>query len=86
LGPGQGATNHITGFCHFFIELNTQMYGQVKFSDESVTNIEGEHRTLTGVYYIPRLKTSILGIGQLDETGCRVTIYGSVLRVYDPVG
>jgi hypothetical protein len=49
LGPGQGATNHITGFCHFFIELNTQMYGQVKFSDESVTNIEGEHRTLTGV-------------------------------------
>jgi hypothetical protein len=38
---------------------------------------------LTGVYYIPRLKASILSIGQLDETGCRVDINGGILCIFD---
>jgi hypothetical protein len=61
----------MTHIKELFTELNTQICGQVKFSDGSITKIEGqcsilftcksgEHRTLTGVYYIPRLRTNIL--------------------------
>jgi hypothetical protein len=61
-----GATNHMTGTNDFFTELDTQICGQVKFGDDSVTKIEGwgsilltcksgKHRTLTGVYTISRL-------------------------------
>jgi hypothetical protein len=28
-----------------------------------------EHCTFTGIYYIARLKTNILSVGQLDELG-----------------
>jgi hypothetical protein len=92
-----GATNHITGSKEIFAELDTQIYGTIKFSDGSITNIEdrgtiiltcknGKHRALTGVYYIPRLKASILSIGQLDETGCHVNINGGILRIFDQHG
>jgi hypothetical protein len=105
LGPGQhhdrglwvldtGATNHMTGSREVFAELDTQIYGTVKFGDGSITQIEGwgtiiitckngEHRTLTGVYFIPYLKVNIISIGQLDETGCRVVIDDGILRIYD---
>jgi hypothetical protein len=33
------------------------------------------------VYWIPRLKNSIISIGQMDEGGARVLIEGGVLRV-----
>jgi hypothetical protein len=89
-----GATNHMIDSHHFFSKLKTQVCGQVMFSDGSVTKIEGrgtiilackngEHRALTGVYYIPRLKTSILSIGQLDEIRCRIAVFSGVLQVYD---
>jgi hypothetical protein len=92
-----GATNHMTGSKEIFAKLDTQIYGTVKFGDGSITNIEGqgtiiltckngEHRALTGVYYIPRLKASILSIGQLDETGCRVNINGCILRIFNQHG
>jgi hypothetical protein len=92
-----GATNHMTGSKEIFVELDTQIYGTVKFGDGSITNIEGrgtiiltskngEHHALTGVYYIPRLKVSILSIGQLDETGCHVDINDGILRIFDQHG
>jgi hypothetical protein len=106
LGPGQhhdrglwvldtGATNHMTGSREVFAELDTQIYGTVKFGDGSITQIEGRgtiivtykngvHRTLTGVYFIPRLKANIISIGQLDETGCRVVIDDGILWIFDP--
>jgi hypothetical protein len=47
---------------------------------------DGGHRTLTGVYFILRLKASILSLEQLDETGCRINIDHGVLRIYDEHG
>jgi hypothetical protein len=44
---------------------------------------QGHHRTLTNVYYIPRLKNSIVSIGQLDEIGCWVLIEDGTLRMWD---
>jgi hypothetical protein len=34
-----------------------------------------EHRVLTDVYYIQKLKTSIVSVGKLDENGCPSSIH-----------
>jgi hypothetical protein len=52
--------------------------GYVIFTAES-----GEHRLLTGVYYIPALRNSIISLGQLDESGSRVEIKDRVMRIWD---
>jgi len=68
------------------------MKGSVKFGDASIVEIKGvdsvifkaktgEHRLLTGVYYILALKNSIISVEQLDENGSRVEIEDGVLRI-----
>jgi hypothetical protein len=63
-----GATHHMTGRWEFFTELDSSVRGSVKFGDASGVEIKGadsvvftvasgEHRLLTGVYYIPALRT-----------------------------
>jgi hypothetical protein len=69
-----GATNHMTGRGNVFSELDRAVQGTVKFGDGSVVNIYGKdtiiffgrhdkHKVLTGVYWIPRLKNSIISVG-----------------------
>jgi hypothetical protein len=41
----------------------------------------GEHRSFAGVYYIPRLTSNIISIGQLDEAGYKINIDNGVLRI-----
>jgi hypothetical protein len=43
----------------------------------------GEHRLLTGFYYIPALRNSIISLGQLDENGSRVLIEHGILCIWD---
>jgi transposase InsO family protein len=87
-----GAMNHMSGARLAFAELNTAVRGTVSFGDGSVANIEGygtvlfnckndEHRSFAGVYYIPRLTSNIISIGQLDEAGYKVNIEDGVLRI-----
>jgi hypothetical protein len=90
-----GATNHMTGAIRTaFSELDFGIHSSVKFGDGSVIEIEGcgtiiffgkggEHRWLTGVYYIPRLKSNIISLGQLDEGGCHIYIKQGVLKICD---
>jgi hypothetical protein len=52
--------------------------GSVIFAVES-----DEHRLLTGVYYIPALRNSIISLGQLDESGLRVEINDGIMRIWD---
>jgi hypothetical protein len=47
------------------------------------TTESGEHRLLTGVYYIPTLKNSIISLKQLDESGSRVEIKDGVMSIWD---
>jgi hypothetical protein len=78
-----GATNHMMGRGNVFFELDRAVQGTIKFGDGSVINICGkrtiiffgrhdEHKALTSVYWIPRLKNSIISVGQMDEGGARV--------------
>ena len=89
-----GATHHMTGRREFFAELDSDVRGSVKFGDASAVEIKGvgsvifiaktgEHRLLTGVYYIPALRNSIISLGQLDENGSRVLIEHGILRIWD---
>jgi hypothetical protein len=77
---GLRTTNHLTGSKSTFSELDRSIHGTVKFGDGSVVQIEGvvtilfsyktgEHRMFGGVYYIPKLNTNIISLGQLDEVG-----------------
>jgi hypothetical protein len=92
--PDTGATHHMTGRREFFTELDSDVWGSVKFGDASGVEIKGigsvifaaesdEHRLLTGVYYIPALRNSIISLGQLDESGSRVEIKDGVMRIWD---
>ena len=66
----------------------------MKFGDGSVVEIEGrdtiqfvskggEHRKLTDVYFIPRLKANLVSLGQLDEIGCFISIERGLLKICD---
>ncbi|XP_034594666.1 uncharacterized protein [Setaria viridis] len=89
-----GATQHMTGRREFFTELDSSVRGTGKFGDASDVEIKGvgsviftvesgEHRLLTGVYYIPALRNSIISLGQLEENGSRVVIDDGVMRIWD---
>jgi hypothetical protein len=84
----------MTGRREFFTELDSSVRGSVKFGDASGVEIKGvgsviftaksgEHRLLTGVYYIPALRNSIISVGQLDENGSRVMVEHEVMRIWD---
>ena len=89
-----GANNHMTGCKEKFLELEYDVQGSVKFGDGSNVEICGqgsvlfegltrEHRILTGVYYIPRLRNNIISVGKLDENGCKVDIENGVMTIFD---
>ncbi|XP_078437272.1 uncharacterized protein LOC144707891 [Wolffia australiana] len=92
-----GATNHMSGSRMAFTELDTTVLGTVRFGDDSVARIEGrgtivfqckngEHRSFSRVYFIPRLTTSIISVGQLDEAKYRVNIEKGMMTVHEPGG
>jgi hypothetical protein len=89
-----GATNHMTGAREAFSDLDTGVWGTVQFGDGSMVRIEGyraiifstksgEHRAFTGIYFIPKLKTNILSIGQLNEIGYEILIKSSITCIRD---
>jgi hypothetical protein len=88
------ATHHMIGRREFFTELDSDVQGSVKFGDASGVDIKGigsviftaesgEHRLLTGVYYILALRNSIISLRQLDESGSCVEIKDGVMRIWD---
>jgi hypothetical protein len=89
-----GASNHMTGDASVFAELSNKVSGSVRFGDGSIVDIHGRgsvmfsteggrHRALTNVYWIPRLKTNIVSIGQLDENGCPTHVQDGMMTVRD---
>jgi hypothetical protein len=69
----------------------------VRFGDDSVAQIKGrgtvafvcktgETRSFSGVYFIPRLTTNIVTIGQLEEVGYKIDINTEVMQIKEPGG
>jgi hypothetical protein len=91
------ATNHMSGCRVAFTKLDTVVLGTMRFGNDSVARIEGhgtimfmckngESQSLEGVYFIPRLATNIVSIGQLDEVGYKIDIDTGVMKIRDPRG
>jgi hypothetical protein len=89
-----GASNHMTASEEKFSELNRSVHGTVKFGDASTVEIKGrgsvifdtssgEHKVLTEVYFIPKLRSNIISLGQLDEIGCKYSAENGVMEVLD---
>jgi hypothetical protein len=73
----------MTGDKAQFSEVNLSVGGTVRFGDGRTVGIEGRatvlfelkdggHKVLSDVYYIPRLKSNIISLGQLAERGCEI--------------
>ncbi|XP_073355479.1 uncharacterized protein [Aegilops tauschii subsp. strangulata] len=89
-----GASNHMTGDKDQFSELRVSVGRTVRFSDGRTVDIAGRgtllfelknggHKVLTDVYYIPKLKSSIICLGQLEERGCKIVLEDGYLWGYD---
>jgi hypothetical protein len=92
-----GANNHMTGTQSTLTYLDNNVRGTVWFGDGSYVEIQGldsmvmqgqhqEDKVLTDVYYIPKLKSNIISLGQLEERGCEVSLKNGRLNVLDPEG
>jgi hypothetical protein len=86
--------NHMTGERSTFSELDPNFVGTIHFGDGSVVEIEGcgsaifsckngEHRTLTTIYFIPRMHVNIINLGQLEEAGCRIILNQSIHSILE---
>jgi hypothetical protein len=92
-----GASNHMTGRREALASLDTTVRGTVRFGDGSLVEIEGigsvmlqtkkvGHKVLIEVYFIPKLKSNIISLGQLEEGGCEIVIKKGLCIVYDVEG
>lgn len=92
-----GASSHMTGGRRMFSALDETVRGTVRFGDGSVVEIRGRgsvvfrcqtggQRVLTGVFFIPSLRTNIVSVGQLDEAGCIIDIKDGVMAIHDRRG
>jgi hypothetical protein len=90
-----GVTNHMSGCRAAFTKIDMVMLGTMCFSDDSVAWIEGrgsvvfmckngESRSFDRVYFIPRLMTNIVSIGQLDEIGYKIDFDTGVMKISEP--
>jgi hypothetical protein len=88
-----GATNHMMGVRAMFSKIDLRVHGIVHFGNGSETNIEGrgtilikcmtgEHKALTGVYYIPRLTANIVSLGQMEEAGYKIMLENGFLKLW----
>jgi hypothetical protein len=84
----------MSGRREIFSELDTSIRGYVKLGDGSDVQIEGrgsilfqcrngDHLVLSEVYFIPRLQSNIVSIGQLDEIGYDTRIRHDTLQLRD---
>lgn len=90
-----GASNHMAGTRSALSYLDDTVRGSVRFGDGSTVKICGlgsvvvqgrqdQHKVLTNVYYIPKLKSNIISLGQLEEVGCDIRLFNGRLKVFDP--
>ena len=90
-----GASSHMTGARASFVTLDEKIKGSVRFGDGSLVEICGKgnvlfrctddnQRIMSNVFYIPKLRSNIISIGQLDENGCNFVVEDGYLSVFDP--
>jgi len=89
-----GASNHMTGDLQKFKDLDHGITGKVRFGDDSTVTIHGkgtivfqgkfgDQWILSDVYYIPRLRSNLISLGQLTEIGHKILLDENELEVVE---
>ena len=89
-----GASNHMTGEHHKFRSIDNSVSGKVRFGDGSAVEIHGrgsilfqgpsgDQWLLNDVYFIPKLKSNLVSLGQLTEIGHRVVMDDDLIEVIE---
>ncbi|XP_042385790.1 uncharacterized protein LOC121977270 [Zingiber officinale] len=92
-----GASNHMTGHHEKFQELDETITGRVRFGDGSIIEIMGkgtivfeckndDRKALHEIYYIIKLCSNIISLGQLAKTGNEVHMERDTMKVIDRSG
>ena len=89
-----GASNHMCGDKLKLASIDEKVQGNVSFRDFSKIQIYGKctilissrnmsHRLIHDVYYVPKLKSNILSLGQLLEKGYEINMKNRCLWLKD---
>lgn len=89
-----GASNHMTGDAKKFKVLDEIVTRKVRFGDGSSVEIRGkgsilfkckngDQWLLPEVYYIPKLCSNLVSLGQLTEIGHKIVMDDELLEVFD---
>jgi hypothetical protein len=82
----------MTGDVLKFRDLDHAVLGKVRFGDDSTVDIQGrgtivfegkhgDHWVLFDVYYIPKLRSNLVSLGQLTETDHKIVLDDDLLEV-----
>ncbi|KAE8706666.1 hypothetical protein F3Y22_tig00110388pilonHSYRG00007 [Hibiscus syriacus] len=89
-----GASNHMCGHKHLFVDMQEIEEGHVSFGDASKVQVkcqdkicfsqkDGKEGSIEDVYYVHDLKSNILSMGQLLENGYSVFMKDRMLHLKD---
>lgn len=89
-----GASNHMTGDLEKFKMLNNVVTGRVRIGDGSTVEIKGkgtilfqcktgDQWALTDVFFIPKLHSNLISLGQLTESGHKIVMDDDLLEVME---
>ena len=92
-----GPINPMTRRRRYFSKLDNTVTGKVRFGDDShidnkgkctisFTDMHGESRKMTNVYFIPDLRRNIISLGPDTESGCDIRLRKEYLTMHDHNG
>ncbi|KAK2440889.1 putative mitochondrial protein [Trifolium repens] len=89
-----GCSNHMTSHREWLVNFNDSSKTKIRFADnrtipaEGVGDVlikgkKGNQALITGVLYVPEMKTNLLSMGQLLEKGFIMHLENNVMEVFD---
>ncbi|GAU31928.1 hypothetical protein TSUD_271130, partial [Trifolium subterraneum] len=87
-----GCSNHMVGNKDWLYELDESYRDTFKLGDDSKMNvmgkgnvklsIDGRIHVITGVFYIPGLKSNLLSIGQIQQKNVTIVFKNDICKIY----
>jgi hypothetical protein len=88
-----GCSTHMTGYNSWLINFDSSKKSTIRFSDSRTVQAEGigdvlikgkngNQALITGVLYVPDMKSNLLSMGQLVEKGFSMTLGNNEMKVF----